>query len=351
MARHHLIQALHSVVKAEKDEVKPSGRTARFPGWDQMFSSAGRPCARISLTRSIKFSPEDIRKAARDATTPAFQPRNPNFTPTRSDEEGNVIFPEEVDIEQAEEWARLKALRAREELEPDTDSDTFFVEGSTVRKVYSFRPSAPTLSKSQKRKQRRLVKINAADSNSLAQATGRRPRRYIVDSGASFHLVDPRTLTRKEQQTIEDIEEPIPIETANGEVVVTKRCRVKVLELGIYVWAFLHEDTVCVLSLGLLVNRGGFSYYWKPGKFPELVLGKRRISCHPHFNVPFIYSSQARGDLSAYPSVPASANAPDDDDDDEDGLDTPPDLIPSSDSEAEEVPPVPNNPVPKRSRG
>ena len=102
------------------------------------------------------------------------------------------------------------------------------------------------------------------------------------------------------------------------------------------------------------MNRGGFSYYWKPGKFPELVLGKRRISCHPHFNVPFIYSSQARGDLSAFPSVPASANAPDededDDDDDEDGLDTPPDLIPSSDSEAE-VPPVPNNPVPKRSRG
>ena len=39
---------------------------------------------------------------------------------------------------------------------------------------------------------------------------------------------------------------------------MTKRCRVKVLELGIYVWAFLHEDTVCVLSLGVLVNRGGF---------------------------------------------------------------------------------------------
>ena len=162
---------------------------------------------------------------------------------------------------------------------------------------------------------------------------------------------------------------------------MTKRCRVKVLELGIYVWAFLHEDTVCVLSLGLLVNRGGFSYFWKPGKFPELVLGKRRISCHPHFNVPFIYSSQARGDLSAYPSVtssgksqstaslkvdqiqargdlmacpatdrwtmvPATADAPDDDD--EDDLDDSPDLIPA---DSEEEVPVPTNPVPKRSRG
>ena len=133
---------------------------------------------------------------------------------------------------------------------------------------------------------------------------------------------------------------------------MTKRCRVKVLELGIYVWAFLHEDTVCVLSLGLLVNRGGFSYFWKPGKFPELVLGKRRIFCHPHFNVPFIYSSKARGDLQAYPatdrwtSVPATADAPDDDD--EDDLDDSPDLI-ASDSEVEV--PVPKNPVPKRSRG
>ena len=45
--------------------------------------------------------------------------------------------------------------------------------------------------------------------------------------------------------------------------------------------------------------------------------------------------------------VPATADAPDDDD--EDDLDDCPDLI-ASDSEAE-VPPVPTNPVPKRSRG
>jgi hypothetical protein len=46
-------------------------------------------------------------------------------------------------------------------------------------------------------------------------------------------------LTKKEQETIADIEEPIPIETANGEVIVTKRCRVKVKELNLYVWAYL----------------------------------------------------------------------------------------------------------------
>jgi hypothetical protein len=122
-----------------------------------------------------------------------------------------------------------------------------------------------------------------------------RPRRYIVDSGASFHLVDPRSLTKKEQSTIEDIETPIPIDTANGEVIVRQRCRVKVIELNLEVWAFLHEDTVCVLSLGLLVDRDGFSYLWKPGKHPELKKGSFVVSCIPHYNVPFIYSAKARG--------------------------------------------------------
>ena len=122
-----------------------------------------------------------------------------------------------------------------------------------------------------------------------------RPRRYIVDSGASFHLVDPRTLTKKEQSTIEDIETPIPVDTANGEVIVRQRCRVKVIELNLEVWAFLHEDTVCVLSLGLLVDRDGFTYHWRPGKAPELKKGSFVVSCAPHYNVPFIYSAAARG--------------------------------------------------------
>ena len=96
------------------------------------------------------------------------------------------------------------------------------------------------------------------------------------------------------------------METANGEVTVTKRCRVFVLELSIEVWAYLHEDTVCVLSLGLLVDRNGFTYIWRPGKAPELKKGKFIVSCSPHFNVPFIYTSTARGLPVACPKATAS---------------------------------------------
>ena len=172
--------------------------------------------------------------------------------------------------------------------------------------------------------------------------------------------------------------EPIPIETANGIVTVTHRCRVHVRELNLDVWAYLHEDTVFVLSLGLLVNRSGFSHSWKPGKIPELSKGNKRYPLHPHFNVPFIYSGYARGNPAAIPSVarkdrqvgqppasssssssssaPAKADATDTDDEDDS-----PGLIDSDEENLNDgevsygvprAPPVPSNPVPRRrSRG
>ena len=71
-----------------------------------------------------------------------MQAKNKDFIPHRSDPDGNVIFPDEITLEQDEEWARRTALRLREELEPNTDSDNFYVQGSEVRKVYSFKSSA-----------------------------------------------------------------------------------------------------------------------------------------------------------------------------------------------------------------
>jgi hypothetical protein len=269
--------------------------------------------ARFYQTKSKKapsFSPEDIKKSLTDAKAPPYQPRNANFVPHRTDEEGNVTFDSQDTIEHHEEWARICALNQRLELEPETDGDNFFIEGSDESIVYPTKPKTnkegwnEVLSKSQKRKLRKqeALRKGKQDEESIVQARPSspsskepRPRRYIVDSGASFHLVDPRTLTKKERATIEELDAPIPIETANGEVTVTHRCRVRVVELKLDIWAVLHEDTVCVLSLGLLVDRSGFTYLWKPGKCPELKKGNFVVSCTPHVNVPFIYSAKARG--------------------------------------------------------
>lgn len=265
----------------------------------------------------IKFSDEDLRKSLADASVPNFQPRNKAHVNHRTDEDGNVIFDDEETILQNEDWARKKALNWSldedlKEFFENIDVEKYFVQGDTARKVYSgelFKePSAKPKTNKNKRQKKKLKKAEklranrevtlAAAAPTAAASSSRgnvRPRRYIVDSGASFHLVDPRTLTARERATIEEVDEPVPIETANGEVVLYQRCRVYVVELKIEVMAYLHEDTVCVLSLGLLVDRNGFTYLWRPGKAPELKRGKFVVSCSPHFNVPFIYAASARG--------------------------------------------------------
>ena len=47
------------------------------------------------------------------------------------------FFPDDIENENEKECALKKALTLRLELEPDTDSNSFFLKGSEVRKVYS----------------------------------------------------------------------------------------------------------------------------------------------------------------------------------------------------------------------
>ena len=42
-------------------------------------------------------------------------------------------------------------------------------------------------------------------------------REFIVDSGASFHMVSKESLSKKEKKTIKETT-PIPINTANGVI-------------------------------------------------------------------------------------------------------------------------------------
>ena len=92
----------------------------------------------------------------------------------------------------------------------------------------------------------------------------KRGRRYIVDSGASFHLVSKNNLNSKERYTIVSLDRPIPIQTANGEVELNEKVRVYVHDLNVHVWAHLLPNTVAVLSLGLLIDDLEFSYHWTP---------------------------------------------------------------------------------------
>jgi hypothetical protein len=267
------------------------------------------------LVQRVKFSTDDEKKSKKDAKAPLYQPRNKNFIPHRTNSKGYLVMDDPVDIENSEGLANIFAIQLAQELcnekycLMDIDFKYFFQEGSPKRKVYPYTQGLPyktegtsgsgitfsktPLSKSQKIKRRKKsqkdterILITFSDSGGLVGA-----RKYILDSGASFHLVDDDTLTPKEKATIETCKS-ITLETANGEVVVNRRCQIYVKELDIEVWAFLHKDTVCVLSLGLIVDRSGFTFVWKPGRAPTLTKGELTITSQPNHNVPFIYASK-----------------------------------------------------------
>ena len=124
-------------------------------------------------------------------------------------------------------------------------------------------------------------------------------RNYIIDSGASFHLVASGTLSREEKATMKYVGRPIPITTANGEVKVHAQVRVYVKELEIYVWAYVLDCDVAVLSLGMLCDEEGFTYQWVPNRPPTLVKDDFTVTCYPSNNVPIVFPAAllTEGDL------------------------------------------------------
>ena len=92
---------------------------------------------------------------------------------------------------------------------------------------------------------------------------------------------------------------PIPITTANGEVKVHAQVRVYVKELEIYVWAYVLDCDVAVLSLGMLCDEEGFTYQWIPNLPPTFVKDDFTVTCYPSNNVPIVFPAAllTEGDL------------------------------------------------------
>jgi hypothetical protein len=208
-------------------------------------------------------------------------------------------MPEKDEIEFYENWFRLNALKLHREINPGKKitAEEFFRKGPKTslpadREVMLQTSEAKEKTPAGKGEYtlvKRKSRNRSRNKKHIATLNNPGPRRYIVDSGASFHLVSKETLSEEEQGTISPLEDPIPIQTANGEVVVSETCRIYVHELGIYLRAHLLDCTVAVLSLGLLCDKEGYSYSWRPKEPPFLSKGKTKVVCYPNHNVPFLF--------------------------------------------------------------
>ena len=90
-------------------------------------------------------------------------------------------------------------------------------------------------------------------------------RKFVVDSGASMHMISKKDLSDAEMDTLTKSCSPTTVITANGEVQTQEEATVHVKELDIFLTMKVLDNTPAVLSLGKLCDENGYSYEWING--------------------------------------------------------------------------------------
>ena len=93
-------------------------------------------------------------------------------------------------------------------------------------------------------------------------------REFVVDSGASMHMISKKDLSEAEMDTLTKSCSPTTVITANGEVQMHEEAIVHVKELDIFLTMKVLENTPAVLLLGKLCDENGYSYEWINGQKP-----------------------------------------------------------------------------------
>ena len=127
-------------------------------------------------------------------------------------------------------------------------------------------------------------------------------REFVVDSGASMHMISKKDLSNAEMDTLTKSCSPTIVITANGEVQTHEEAIVYVKELDIFLTMKVLENTPAVLSLGKLCDENGYSYEWINGRKPHLIKDGIRIICNTENFVPIVVpglSSSSSGSSSA----------------------------------------------------
>ena len=132
-------------------------------------------------------------------------------------------------------------------------------------------------------------------------------REFVVDSGASMHMISKKDLSNAEMDTSTKSCSPTIVITANGEVQTHEEATVYVKELDIFFTMKVLENTPAVLSLGKLCDENGNSYDWINGQKPHLIKNGIRIPCNTENFVPIVVpglssSSSASSSTSKTPS-------------------------------------------------
>ena len=113
-------------------------------------------------------------------------------------------------------------------------------------------------------------------------------REFVVDSGASMHMISRKDLSDAEMETLTKSCSPTIVITANGEVQTHEEATVYAKELDIFLTMKVLENTPVVLSLGKLCDENGYSYEWINGQNTHIIQNGIRIQCTTENFVPIV---------------------------------------------------------------
>ena len=138
---------------------------------------------------------------------------------------------------------------------------------------------------------------------------------FVVDSGASMHMISKKDFNSAEMETLRKSCSPMTVIAANGEVQTHEEATVYDKELDVFLTMKVIDNTPAVLSLGKLCHENGYSYEWINGQKPHLIKDGIRIICNTENFVPIVVpglstssSSSSHSSTSMTPSRQESSH-------------------------------------------
>ena len=102
-------------------------------------------------------------------------------------------------------------------------------------------------------------------------------REFVVDSGASMHMMSKKDLSSDELDTLRRSRNPTVVLTAKSEVHTNEEAQEHVHDLNLFVTVQILKETLAVLLLGKLCEDHGYSYECVSGEKPRLTKERRQL--------------------------------------------------------------------------
>ena len=144
-----------------------------------------------------------------------------------------------------------------------------FPHGESYRSFFQKQRSVPT-SVRNARAQAKVV-----SKQPMVSALGSHYRAHLVDTGSSYNLIDPESLTKKEMRRVEDMTIPLNMSGVGGNVWARQQVEIFVPALQCKIMMYLVKGTAPIISVGKLVREQRIKYVWPLTETPT----ERHISC------------------------------------------------------------------------